>query len=135
MEVTFNDNGVNILDEDTTWSKAHEMLNPLNGTACSFKTGANSISIEQLWSVGEGPHKIALVQSKKAEDNVFNDLQEKMQKMPQGDSPKLVARIENVLEASEKARLNKRNSYVKHRLVARQERRGSQRVRLGRCPR
>ena len=71
-EVSFNDAAVAIVDKDNTWSNTHEMMDPLIDMLCCFKKGAGSVSREQLFSPGEGPHKThAVSQHKKAGSACF----------------------------------------------------------------
>ena len=89
-EVSFNDAAVAIVDKDNTWSNTHEMMDPLTDMLCCFKKGAGSVSMEQLFSPGEGPHKTHVVsQPKKQDQNVFHQLEANMKGLPSHNCPGL----------------------------------------------
>ena len=116
-EVSFNDAAVAIVDKDNTWSNIHEMMDPLTDMLCCFKKGAGSVSMEQLFSPGEGLHKTHVVSQPKTQDqNVFYQLDAKMKALPFAELSKLDQIDTHFLDASEDARLKKRRNDANERL-------------------
>ena len=116
-EVSLNDAAVAIVYKDNTWSNTHEMMDPLTDMLCCFKKGAGSVSMEQLFSPGEGPRKTHVVsQPKKQDQNVFYQLGANMKGLPSAELPRLDQIDTHFLDASEDARFKKRRNDAKERL-------------------
>ena len=116
-DVSFNDAAAAIVDKDNTWSDTHELVHPLSDMLCCFKKGAGSVSMEQLFSPGESPHKTHVVsQPKKQDQNVFYQPDAKMMALPSAELPRLDQLYTHFLDASEDARLQKRRTDANERL-------------------
>ena len=54
VEVTFNDDDVKMLDRVSTWTRAHEMLTPLNDMGCCFKARSRRSALGAAVECGRG---------------------------------------------------------------------------------
>lgn len=105
--------------EDVTISKKFEIHFPAQCTNCRLTYGTISISLADLFLVGEGPHVHNVKKCKDAQTTVLKDISKQLAETPAAHHPTAVAPDPRFLKVSEQEAQEVKKAAAKARMAAR----------------